>query len=220
MFALQLLCQNIVMTVIKLNLFIGMDCAMSYFSLYICYAKRYKMKKKINLKNNPSNSILENELVRRRNALSEIRDTAYKIIAAVSAAGITLFWFLLTEYHLSGIRTFILNVFVIILAYFVWQFLSSLHRGFQKTREIIVELEDCLGLYSSHILPMEYQSTKVRYSDFMSMAKIFVIFITVSIIIVSWCQYFVFQQIKYVQDIDSSNPIIKEKLLMDSAKNN
>ena len=55
------------------------------------------MDEKKDFKQNISQETLHNELAERRRALSEIRSTVYKFVAAVSAAGITLFWLLLTK---------------------------------------------------------------------------------------------------------------------------
>ena len=147
------------------------------------------MEDKNDLASGSSQELLHKELVGRRQALSEIRDTAYKIIAAVAAAGITLFWLLLTERQLSVTQNIFLSAFVIILTCFVYFFLTSLHRGFQNNREIMVKLETCLGLYENHLILEDFKSTRVKRSDFLSMVKLFVLSIAFSVIFVSWCQY-------------------------------
>ncbi len=136
------------------------------------------MEDKNDLASGFNQEILLKELVGRRQALSEIRNTAYKIVAAVAAAGITLFWLLLTERQLTVIQTIFLSLFVIILTFFVYVFLTSLHKGFQNNREIMVKLENCLGLYENRLLPEDFKSTQVRRSDFLSMTKLFVLFIS------------------------------------------
>lgn len=147
------------------------------------------MEDKNDLASGFNQEILLKELVGRRQALSEIRNTAYKIVAAVAAAGITLFWLLLTERQLTVIQTIFLSLFVIILTFFVYVFLTSLHKGFQNNREIMVKLENCLGLYENRLLPEDFKSTQVRRSDFLSMTKLFVLFIAFFVIFVSWSQY-------------------------------
>ena len=92
------------------------------------------MDEKKDFKQNISQETLHNELAERRRALSEIRSTVYKFVAAVSAAGITLFWLLLTECDLSLAQTIALSIFVIAMAGFVHLFLNSLQKGFQKNR--------------------------------------------------------------------------------------
>jgi len=147
------------------------------------------MNEKRNLKNKSNQNTLIAELAERRRALSEIRATAYKIVAAVSAAGITLFWLMLTECSLSFLQIIMLNFFIVALFFFVWSILSSLHNGFQANRKIMVSIETELGLYDINILPQEYKNTKVRKSDFLLIVKRFVIFMALSLIIVSWCKY-------------------------------
>ena len=149
------------------------------------YGKKKKPQKALAL----DRDVMKNELLCRRNALSEIRDTSYKIVAAASAAGITLIWLLVSECNLSLASIILLNFFVAILTCFIVSFLKSLHRGFQNNREIMIKLENKLGLYKGKILPDTYRDSKVRSSDFMILAKRFVIFISASIIIVSWITY-------------------------------
>lgn len=131
---------------------------------------------------------LRDELAERRRALSEIRGTAYKIVAVVSAAGIVLFWLLLTECNLTISQTIALSIFVIAMTGFVYFFLNSLHKGFQKNRETMVKLETRLGLYNNKLLPMDYQCTKEKSTDFMHMTKWFILFVAVAILAVSWGQ--------------------------------
>ena len=137
---------------------------------------------------NISQETLHNELAERRRALSEIRSTVYKFVAAVSAAGITLFWLLLTECDLSLAQTISLSIFVIAMAVFVHLFLTSLQKGFQKNREIMIKLETRLGLHDGSLLPDEYKSAKKKSSDFIPMAKIFILFVSIAIVVVSWVQ--------------------------------
>jgi len=132
---------------------------------------------------------LHNELVARRCALSEIRNTAYKIVAAVSAAGITLFWLLLTEYRFSLLQTITLSIFVIVLTCFVFLFLASLHNGFKKNRMIMVNIETQLGLHNGELFPSDYKSVNVKITDFMCMAIFFILFVAFAVIAISWIQY-------------------------------
>ena len=134
---------------------------------------------------------LHNELAERRCAMSEIRGTVYKIVAAVSAAGIVLFWLLLIECELSLSQTIALSIFVIAMAGFVYFFLNSFHNGFQKNREIMKELEKRLGLHDGNLLPEEYQFTQKKITDFIPMAKLFILFMVISILAISWRQYIV-----------------------------
>lgn len=144
--------------------------------------------RKKDFKQNISQETLHNELAERRRALSEIRSTVYKFVAAVSAAGITLFWLLLTECDLSLAQTIALSIFVIAMAGFVHLFLNSLQKGFQKNREIMINLETRLGLHDGSLLPEEYKSAKKKSSDFIPMAKIFILFVSIAIVVVSWVQ--------------------------------
>ena len=146
------------------------------------------MDEKKDFKQNISQETLHNELAERRRALSEIRSTVYKFVAAVSAAGITLFWLLLTECDLSLAQTIALSIFVIAMAGFVDLFLNSLQKGFQKNREIMINLETRLGLHDGSLLPEEYKSAKKKSSDFIPMAKIFILFVSIAIVVVSWVQ--------------------------------
>ena len=146
------------------------------------------MDEKKDFKQNISQETLHNELAERRRALSEIRSTVYKFVAAVSAAGITLFWLLLTECDLSLAQTIALSIFVIAMAGFVHLFLNSLQKGFQKNREIMINLETRLGLHDGSLLPEEYKSAKKKSSDFIPMAKIFILFVSIAIVVVSWVQ--------------------------------
>lgn len=146
------------------------------------------MDEKKDFKQNISQETLHNELAERRRALSEIRSTVYKFVAAVSAAGITLFWLLLTECDLSLAQTIALSIFVIAMAGFVHLFLNSLQKGFQKNREIMINLETRLGLHDGSLLPEEYKSAKKKSSDFIPMAKIFILFASIAIVVVSWVQ--------------------------------
>ena len=143
------------------------------------------MDEKKDFAQNISQETLHNELAERRRALSEIRSTVYKFVAAVSAAGITLFWLLLTECDLSLAQTISLSIFVIAMAGFVHLFLSSLQKGFQKNREIMIKLETRLGLHEGSLLPGEYKSAKKKSTDFIPMAKLFILFVSIA---VSWVQ--------------------------------
>lgn len=146
------------------------------------------MDEKKDFAQNISQETLHNELAERRRALSEIRSTVYKFVAAVSAAGITLFWLLLTECDLSLAQTISLSIFVIAMAGFVHLFLGSLQRGFQKNREIMIKLETRLGLHEGSLLPREYKSAKMKSTDFIPMAKLFILFVSIAIVAVSWVQ--------------------------------
>lgn len=146
------------------------------------------MDEKKDFAQNISQETLHNELAERRRALSEIRSTVYKFVAAVSAAGITLFWLLLTECDLSLAQTISLSIFVIAMAGFVHLFLSSLQKGFQKNREIMIKLETELGLHDGSLFPDEYKSAKKKSTDFIPMAKLFILFVSIAIVAVSWVQ--------------------------------
>lgn len=156
--------------------------------MFVSFKEIFEWTKKKDFEQNISQETLHNELAERRRALSEIRSTVYKFVAAVSAAGITLFWLLLTECDLSLAQTIALSIFVIAMAGFVHLFLNSLQKGFQKNREIMINLETRLGLHDGSLLPEEYKSAKKKSSDFIPMAKIFILFVSIAIVVVSWVQ--------------------------------
>ena len=94
------------------------------------------MDEKKDFKQNISQETLHNELAERRRALSEIRSTVYKFVAAVSAAGITLFWLLLTECDLSLAQTIALSIFVIAMADLYIYFSIPYKKVFRKTEKL------------------------------------------------------------------------------------
>lgn len=155
--------------------------------LFVSFKEIFEWTKK-DFAQNISQETLHNELAERRRALSEFRSTVYKFVAAVSAAGITLFWLLLTECDLSLAQTTSLSIFVIAMAGFVHLFLGSLQKGFQKNREIMIKLETRLGLHEGSLLPGEYKSAKMKSTDFIPMAKLFILFVSIAIVAVSWVQ--------------------------------
>ncbi len=126
----------------------------------------------------------------RYNASHKMRERSLQFAIWILGIGIAFVWILLSEVSLTiSLRT-ILTLLVIVIGGGVLWFLYALEKGFEKNREVMINIEETLGCYtegkyidSKPLFPKEYKETRKK-SPFGHFRSIYILIISVTILII------------------------------------
>ena len=116
--------------------------------------------------------VLITELQERYNAAHKIRERSIRFTLWISGMAIGLGWLLICQKSLALSQRFALTLLIFALFAGTLYFLLGLKRGSQKNRKAMINCEHALGMHDSGfflaeqaLLPVEYSSTKKKWSD-------------------------------------------------------
>lgn len=133
--------------------------------------------------------ILLHLLNERYNASHKIRERSLRVAIWALGFSVAFVWILL-EAGLSLPQKLILTLLVIILGGAIFWFLYSLEKGFEKNREVMIDIEEALGCYAQSLYlttkplyPGDYKKTETKswYSHFRS---VYLLLIPIALLII------------------------------------
>jgi len=134
--------------------------------------------------------ILLNLLNERYSASHKIRERSLRLTIWILGLAVAFIWILVSGTSLTLHQKWILTVIVAVLGGVSFWFVYALERGFDKNREVMIDLEEALGCYqeglyidSKALYPNEYKqlNNKSRFSHFKS---IYILTIPIAILII------------------------------------
>jgi len=131
------------------------------------------------------------QLEERYNALHKMRDRSTSFTLWILGFGLGLAWLLTKEGELSWLESIFLILFLVLITYVSVNFLAAIHRGFNKNRDIVIQIETSLGLYNknnytcSPILPDEYANRRAHWANHFTTLYLLVIATFICLIVMA-----------------------------------
>lgn len=138
-------------------------------------------------------TILLNLLNERYNASHKMRERSMKFTIWILGFGVALIWILLRGEPLIIYHKIVLSLIVLVNTVVTVWFIYSIQKGFTSNKQVMVDIEDCLGCYqegayieSKSIFPPEYKKVKKTFWSHFKSIYVLVITFTCLILILIW----------------------------------
>jgi multisubunit Na+/H+ antiporter MnhG subunit len=132
------------------------------------------------------------QLEERYNALHKMRDRSTSFTLWILGFGLGLAWMLTKEgEQLSWLESIFLILFIVLMTCVSLNFLAAIHRGFNKNRDIVIQIETSLDLYNknnyicSPILPEEYANRRAHWANHFTTLYLLVIATSICLIVMA-----------------------------------
>lgn len=142
-------------------------------------------------------SILLSLLNERYNASHQMRERSYNFAFWILGSAVALIWLLLSEKSLTSSAQWFLTILVALLGLLTCHFIIAIHKGFNRNKEAMVNIEDALGCYDEGVFckdkrlyPSEYKKEescwrRFFYSHFTTL-YFWIAILYIAVIILIW----------------------------------
>lgn len=138
--------------------------------------------------------VLLAQLQERYSASHNMRARGVQFTLWISGMAIGLSWLLIQTNPLSLPQKIALSFLCAALFIGAIYFLISLSKGFNKNREVMITLENALGLYTEGffasqetVLPVDYSDTKNKWKNHFRTLIVWLAVVALSLFILIWC---------------------------------